>query len=229
MTYVTDFTLFKLVGCVEGKTLLDVGCGSGRITRLFANQEGISKVVGVDKHEEQIKLAIKEKGDALGADRLSYYTEPALISSSSLNEVYDVVIQTYMLHNAASYAELLAMCKYIYSKLKRGGKFVGLNANMNFTQEWLPRLAKYGFYRYQKEDITDGDTIDFVYKPANEEVLKIVGHYLSPQTYERAFRNAGFEDFKWQNVQLDPNAPDSHYYSDYLSYPDAIAMTASKS
>ena len=38
MVNVTDYTLFKILGDVSGKTLLDVGCGSGRITRKLSNK-----------------------------------------------------------------------------------------------------------------------------------------------------------------------------------------------
>lgn len=49
-------TILKLVGDLQGKTVLDLGCGDGFFSRPMA-QSGAKWVIGLDNSEEQLKLA----------------------------------------------------------------------------------------------------------------------------------------------------------------------------
>ena len=54
-------SLFKLLGNIKNKSVLDLGCGEGYYTRL-AKIAGAAKVIGIDLSKRQIELAnLQEK------------------------------------------------------------------------------------------------------------------------------------------------------------------------
>ena len=58
----------------------------------------------------------------------------------------------------------------------------------------------------------------------------IRNYYLSPETYEEAFRQAGFTHFTWVPVELDPEVQDRVFWKEFFTgQPPFIAMTAEKS
>ena len=60
------YTLFRMVGPVEGQRVMDLACGSGFYTRLL-KQRGAAQVVGVDISPEMIRLASqREQVEPLG-------------------------------------------------------------------------------------------------------------------------------------------------------------------
>ena len=61
--------LFRLSGSFEGKSVLEVGCGDGRLTWRFAAQAG--HVTGIDPSEEKIARARQNIPAGL-ASRLSF-------------------------------------------------------------------------------------------------------------------------------------------------------------
>ena len=54
--YVDRHTLLSLAGPLEGKTVLDLGCGEGHYTRLLKRADA-SAALGVDVSPEMIRLA----------------------------------------------------------------------------------------------------------------------------------------------------------------------------
>ena len=64
--FVESFSLFRLIGKLEGRTVLDLACGEGHYTRRL-KQAGAARVLGVDISPEMIKLAEEsEKTGPLG-------------------------------------------------------------------------------------------------------------------------------------------------------------------
>jgi len=50
-------TLLEMSGSLTGRSVLEVGCGSGRLTRRYATMAG--RVVAIDPDEERIAAAIQ--------------------------------------------------------------------------------------------------------------------------------------------------------------------------
>src|SRR5262249_48186740 len=68
--HLEHFTLFKLLGDLSGKSVLDLACGEGFYTR-FIKRRGAARVVGVDLSHGMIELARREEErDSLGIDYL---------------------------------------------------------------------------------------------------------------------------------------------------------------
>jgi len=233
--YITDYTLLRHLVLnadgLEDKVVLDVGCGSGRLTRELLNI-GTFKVVGVDKSEEQIQLAILEekRHQSHNEGRIQYFVDDISTNNNTRNDdgMYDVVTQSWALNHASSYDELLGMCQYIASKLKTDGVFVGLNVNMSLDPYNFPKLWKYGIFLNRKKDAQDGDVSECVLKFEDGSSVTLIDYYLSHQTYEKAFLTAGFHSLEWIPVELSPNTLNPDYFKDYINFSHGIVMKAIK-
>src|SRR5260370_21224867 len=60
--HIEQYSLFELLGDVQGKSVLDLACGEGHYTRLLKAM-GASRVVGVDISPAMIDLANKSERD----------------------------------------------------------------------------------------------------------------------------------------------------------------------
>lgn len=50
---------------------------------------------------------------------------------------------------------------------------------------------------------------------------------MKPEVYERCFKQAGFEEFSWQPLNLDTREVDPEgYWDDFLNNPHTIGFTA---
>jgi cyclopropane fatty-acyl-phospholipid synthase-like methyltransferase len=50
--------LLSMAGLLEGKSVLEIGCGDGRLTWRYA--AAASQVIGIDPHEDRIARAIQD-------------------------------------------------------------------------------------------------------------------------------------------------------------------------
>lgn len=108
--------LKALVGSVKGKKVLDLGCGSGRYSRIFAHLG--ANVTGVDRSKFQIELAIaKEQVERLGI----IYRLSDIRSSALRNATYDLVLLMFVIldvHPAEMVSEFVSVAS---RALKLGG------------------------------------------------------------------------------------------------------------
>ena len=81
-----DPVIFRALGNLEGKSLLDLACGDGFYTRKF-RRAGADPVIGVDLSPQQIAKARRiEEREPLGIEYL-----PADVVSLELNRRFDLV------------------------------------------------------------------------------------------------------------------------------------------
>jgi ubiquinone/menaquinone biosynthesis C-methylase UbiE len=91
------------IGDIKGKKILDVGCGEGNNTRIFA-QMGAT-IVGVDLSQKMLQMAQdEEKKKPLG---IKYYNASWADLSLFKNESFDIVLSTMALMDGPGYEEAL--------------------------------------------------------------------------------------------------------------------------
>ncbi len=108
--------IHSLLPDMEGKTVLDLGCGAGVLCRHLVTL-GAARVVGLDISRRMICQA-EESGRAEG--RIEYKITP-LEDFDYAVEVYDVVVSSLALHYVQ---DLKPIFRKIAEALKPGGKFV---------------------------------------------------------------------------------------------------------
>ena len=107
--------LLSLLPELDGKKVLDLGCGFGDHCTLFA-KKGAKRVVGIDISKNMLAVAKKENADP----RIEYIDLP-IESTHKLNEKFDIAISSLALHYVEDFRGAI---KGIYEKLVPGGVFI---------------------------------------------------------------------------------------------------------
>ena len=223
---VEESTFLALIGNVEGKTVLDLGCGEGRFSRKI-KQMGAYRVVGVDISKEMVELArIAEKKNALD---IEYIVEDAI----KLGQIglFDLVIAAFLFPFAPSKEALLAMCKTSHDNLKSGGKLLAL---INGTPLYLPKNSnatqKYGYLIESPSPLQEGDILKYTLFTEGNSLITTHYHW-SKETYDFALRESGFSDVRWQLPVISEEDLEKYgveFWQDYLQNPNFVGIECLK-
>lgn len=107
--------LFELIGNVEGKTILDLGCGAGGHDRKLI-ELGAKNVLGIDISTKMIKVAEKDKN----SEKIEYKVM-SMNDIDKLNQKFDLVISSLAIHYVKDYDSL---CKKVFNLLNKDGHFI---------------------------------------------------------------------------------------------------------
>ena len=222
--HVERHTLFGMLGNVRGTRILDLACGDGFYTRML-KEAGASSVTGVDISEEMIRLAEEsERRRPLGC---AYVQADA--AGFVPDEPVDLVVAAFLLNYAKDRAELVRLCRACLDALRPGGRFVSMNDNPLNPAGGPVGYRKYGFDRTsERVPPRDGDPIRYSFPAADGSVFAFTNYHHAPATYEAAFREAGFRDFRWVPVSLDPAHVGDPFWDDFMASPPIVGFSATK-
>ena len=220
--HIERYTLFRTLGDIRGAHVLHLACGDGFYTRLL-KEAGASSVTGVDLSAEMIRLAEEsERRRPLGC---SYVRADAADFRPS--EPVDLVVAAFLLNYARTREELVRICRVCGDSLRPGGRFVGLNDNPCVPPDGSTSHLKYGFDRgCDRVPPRDGDPISYTFPTADGSAFSFTNYYHSPATYQSAFGDAGFRDFRWVPVALDPAQAGDPFWEDFMGSPPIIGFSA---
>ncbi|WP_158091409.1 MULTISPECIES: class I SAM-dependent methyltransferase [unclassified Pseudomonas] len=215
-------SVLESLGDINGKKILDYGCGEGTYSRLL-KMAGGQRVVGFDL--EKGMLAHAENREHVSPCGIEYVS--AL--NTSLDEAFDVVLAVYVLPYANSKDLLVSMCKSMARVLKLGGRLVALPVHPRFEKN--PSFyEKYGFSMSQSPAYQDGGEIqlDLIHSGSKSTVK---AWYWSFSTLEEALLEAGFANVNFTNPVPEKykdikRAPE--FLHDYLMVPHAIIVDCIK-
>lgn len=221
--HVERHTLFETLGDIRGLRVLDLACGEGFYTRLL-KIAGAEEVTGVDISGEMIGLAERQERDnPLGCrfvccDAADYRPRGTV----------DLVVAMYLLHYAGSADKLLRFLRVAHAALRPGGRLVGFNDNVLSPPRGTVSWSKYGVVKTGPAAPAAGAPIR--YRITNEDgaSFEFDNYYESPETYRRAFDEAGFREFRWLGVSLEPAERDNPFWDDFLKNPPVIAFSATR-
>jgi trans-aconitate 2-methyltransferase len=103
--------LTRIKGIAKNATVLDVGCGTGRVTEALLALVPAGRVLAIDKSEDMVALARKRLGD-----RAQVWCEDVL--DLELAQPVDAIISTATLHWVTDHERLWAR---LASALRQGG------------------------------------------------------------------------------------------------------------
>lgn len=222
-------SLLEALGNLEGRRVLDLGCGPGLHSRLLARAG--AKVTGTDASPGMIALARRREAEnPLGID---YHLQDAGTTEPPGRD-YDTVLAVYVLPYAPTPRVLTAMCRTARTALSRhGGRFVAAALNPDFATApgyYRPHGFEITAHRPDDPDRTpvtdprDGDGIA-LRTWMGDFVFDVAAHYWSRATHEAALHTAGFTDPTWTVPTAGPGA-DRTALAGYLTVPHAIILTA---
>jgi toxoflavin synthase len=222
--WIEGFTLFKLLGDVAGKSVLDLACGEGFYSRQL-RQRGAA-VVGVDISPEMIRLArAAEARRPLG---IEYQVGDA--AALDLAGRFDMVLAAYLLNNARNEGELGAMCRSIARSLRPGGRLVAVNNNPAQPVEAFDATRKYGFVKRVAGPLREGTPITYTLF-LGEASFDFDHYYLSVEAHERALNAAGLVEVRWHGPRVSPEGKRQRgesYWADLLTRPAITFLTCAK-
>jgi len=223
VTFVEIPTFLDVSGDVRDKAVLDLACGDGFYSRKFG-QMGAAPVVGVDISAEMIELArAQERKESLGIR----YECADVAKLPSLGE-FDIVTAAFLLHYSKDEDEMQAMCDGIAGQLRQGGRFVAMSENPWQKAGRYTLYKKYGFVKTLAEPQIDGAKITYL-MATGRRPFKFNVQYFQAQTYERALRNAGFDDIQWHPLVLSEegrSAKGESHWQEYMDNPPVIGLSA---
>ncbi|MFH0816294.1 MAG: class I SAM-dependent methyltransferase [Methanobacteriota archaeon] len=109
--------MFRMLGNIKGKKILDLCCGEGYNTRLMAAKG--AKVTGVDFSKEMVKLALKE--EKAGNQGIDYFVSDAADLRKLHSSSFDIVASFMALMDIEDYRAAIRETARV---LKRRGRFV---------------------------------------------------------------------------------------------------------
>jgi ubiquinone/menaquinone biosynthesis C-methylase UbiE len=169
------------VGDLKGKRILDHGCGSGKITKLFKKFYE-SDVSGIDPSEDMIDKA--KKNDPTGTYEL-------LKENGKFpweNSTFDAVMSNWVFVNIGSTKEMTTATKEIYRVLKPEGVFVMLVNNPSYIGKRTTTYQNGEPNRRYKP----GEEITVKYFREIDGVFEFNNCYWPIDTYHSVMKKVGF-------------------------------------
>ena len=220
---VEKHTLLEMLGDVSGARALDMACGDGYYTRLL-KRSGASEATGVDVSAEMIRRAeAEEKRNPFGCA----YRESDIVAFRP-SAPADVVVAMYSLGYARTGEQLRAFTRACHDALRPGGRFVGLNDNVRNPPPATASWRKYGLERSCADPPSEGDVVRYTLINEDGSRFALENFYLRPETYDEAFRAAGFHEFRWVDVSLAPAEHGNPFWDDFMTHPPIIGVAASR-
>jgi len=123
-----DPVIFRTLGDIRGKSLLDLACGDGFYTRRFRTECAANPVMGIDLSPKQI-----ERAEAIEQlEQLGIEYRVGDVKSLNLEFRFDIVTAIHLLHYLENAAEIESALSGIHETLCDGGHFVTMIANPEF-------------------------------------------------------------------------------------------------
>ncbi|CAN2042812.1 toxoflavin synthase [Candidatus Magnetomoraceae bacterium gMMP-15] len=223
--YVQEFSILSLLGDVKGKIILDLACGEGRFARKIM-QRGARRLVGVDISERMVNLAkIAEREHPFGIEYI-------ICDVTRLKKIgtFDMVTAIFLFDYASTKEALLTMCQTAYDNLQSSGKLIGtINSTPIYSPQKSTITRKYGYIIKSPLSLHEGDPVEYSFF-TSELSFNIIKYHWNKETYEWAFREAGFSEIKWKTPTISQKGIEKYgveFWQDYLKKPNFVCFECS--
>ena len=230
-TIVSDFTgrppTIDLCGNVEGKNILDLGCGEGYCSRILATKNP-AKITGVDISKEMISRAIeREESEKLG---ISYFCKNAA-DYDFKESFYDLILGMFIF-NYVPIQTMRDILSNIHSSLKENGEMVFAVPHPSLAfikkEKVAPFYFDHGEYNYfSAKDIE----LEGKIWRRSGEALNVRSYHKTFEDYVSAINDAGFSkilEVKELSVTNDILNIDPGFFESLVGVPLHVAFKVRK-
>jgi ubiquinone/menaquinone biosynthesis C-methylase UbiE len=222
--HVEEYTTFKLLPELSGRSIVDLACGEGIYTRKLMRR-GAAKVVGVDISTEMIARA--RQAEASAPIGVEYVLSD--VATVDLGREFDVAYCSYLFNYARSRDELRALVESVARLLRPGGLVVGCNDYPDNPVAHYQRYRPYGFVKMGAADPVEGSPITYRFFNTDGTVFELDNYYISTDVYREAFAAAGFSAFEWVMPEVSPEGRAAFapgYWDAFLDSPPIVSLSA---
>lgn len=225
-----DPVIFRALGDVRGKSLLDLACGDGFYTRRFRAEAGAGPVMGIDLSPEQIERAKAiEQHEPLGIDYSA-----GDVSALELDRTFEVATAIHLLHYLANANEIESTLRRIHNLLGDHGYFVTMIANPEFDldkHDASDSRTKFGYY-FSLAEAGNGGLLRF-HPGGFEKERELTVEF---RRWERAFIDSialgvGFTP-EWHDPFISDEGLETYgekFFENYLANPQSKLLRLTKS
>ena len=162
------------------KTILDLGCGTGKFLECFFREKNWERAVGLDFSSEMLKIAKKKTQNQINWVSSDFHFLPFK------NKSFDLVVSAFTLRSVENIEKFL---EEISNVIKKGGRvaFLSLTRPKNF-------LAKLLFYPYLKIYVPVMGWILTGNKRAYQFLSKSIESFQTPEETIAIMERKGFFD-----------------------------------
>lgn len=192
--------MFKKAGNIEGKSVCDVGCGTGEISFMAAERVGVNgSVIGVDLTPGMLDIAKKKmKTMCLPVD--VDFRQGDALNMEFDDDTFDLVTSGYMLRNVTDIQKavnemhriLKPGCKVIVAELAKPDNRILRFGYDIYVFHIVPRLGR----RYDKGKKIDGK------QPAYDWLTSSLEGFPHGKDMVEIFEKAGFADAKFYSKSM---------------------------
>jgi toxoflavin synthase len=220
-----DPLIFRTLGNIRGKSLLDLACGNGLYTRRFRSECGADPVIGVDLSPVLVGRAeAEERREPLG---IEYRVGD--VTTLDLDRRFDVVTAIHLLHYLQSAEEIETALRRIHAMLRPHCRFITMIANPDFDlaeHDAEDSKRKLGYY-FSGAQSGNGGVLRF--HPGGLEKERELTFEL--RRWERGFlddiaRRVGFTA-AWHHPFISAEGIAEHgveFFSNYLANPQSVLL-----
>lgn len=203
--YSTLPTVLQLVGDTSGKTIVDLGCGSGFFARACANA-GAKQVIGVDNSDGELAIAYAHPHEHIKFIKGDIFTDQLPHG--------DIFLAPYVVNYAASIDELKKFFTSVRSSLSPGGKFIGV----------IDEPGGYDTRRFGALKFLDGDRVRIELYVHEKFVCELFSHYFSRNEIEKSLIEAGFKEITWHAPIISDEGLEKFGADFWKNYPEQCEL-----
>ena len=224
--YCEEYMMRKLVGDVTGKSVLDLACGEGHLSRRM-KRWGAERVLGVDLSQRMVDLARQqEAGHPLGIDY-----EARDVRGLDLGETFDLAVSGWLLSYSPTKGDLLEMARAIARHLRPGGRYVAIDNHHDIEHRHFEELRRYNLGKLVPDTVIDETPVRILGYLASGRSFEMEVYHYSQATYDWALRSAGLSRIVWHQPEVAQEGIDrfgSEYWDYWINHPFLMGLEATR-
>ena len=216
-TGMLDTWMLEALGDVSGKSVIDIGCGEGRFSRLLSEMG--AAVTGVDLTE-----ALIERARSVGSKRETYLVGDAEDLEGIADESFDLAVSYIVLVDLLDYRRSI---REAYRVLRPGGKFVVCNVHPMRTASksivgWIRDSS--GKLFYPVDNYTEEGEREFLWWGG-----PFINMHRTISSYVSAFLDVGFVlEALQEPIPSEEQLAEHPHFDDELRVPNFIIYVLKK-